>query len=96
MSIKHQIPMALILSRLVTGIVLVVLSFLAPPYFNWIAIILISYGLLSDIFDGIIARQLNISNEKLRRLDFILKFRIYHILPIPHYIHLHILKNLSH
>lgn len=61
--------MALILSRLVTGIVLAVLSFLAPPYFNWIAIILISYGLLSDIFDGIIARQVNVSNEKLRRLD---------------------------
>lgn len=59
--------MALILSRLVTGIVLAVLSLLAPPYFNWIAIILISYGLLSDIFDGIIARQLNVSNEKLRR-----------------------------
>lgn len=69
MSITHQIPMALVLSRLVTGIVLVVLSLLAPPYFNWIAIILISYGLLSDIFDGIIARQLNVSNEKLRRLD---------------------------
>ncbi len=28
-----------------------------------------TFGLLTDIFDGIIARQLNISNEKLRRLD---------------------------
>lgn len=61
--------MLLIVSRLVAGIILVALSFLSLPYFNWIAIILISYGLLSDIFDGIIARRLNVSDEKLRRLD---------------------------
>jgi len=69
MSFKHKIPMALILSRLVAGMVLVVLSLLSLKHFNGIAIALISYGLLSDIFDGIIARQLNVSNEKLRRLD---------------------------
>lgn len=61
--------MGLIVSRLVAGIILVALSFLSLPYFNWIAITLISYGLLSDIFDGIIARRLNVSGEKLRRLD---------------------------
>lgn len=32
-------------------------------------VVLIITGLLSDIFDGIIARKLNISTEKLRRLD---------------------------
>jgi len=31
--------------------------------------ILIGIGLVSDIFDGIIARRLNISSQKLRRLD---------------------------
>ena len=33
------------------------------------AITLLSVGLLTDIFDGIIARQLNISTQRLRRLD---------------------------
>ncbi len=69
MSVKHKIPGILIKSRIVTGLVLVALSFTTLPNFNWIAISLISYGLLSDIFDGIIARRLNVSNEKLRRLD---------------------------
>lgn len=30
---------------------------------------LLTVGLLTDIFDGIVARQLNISTERLRRLD---------------------------
>jgi CDP-diacylglycerol--glycerol-3-phosphate 3-phosphatidyltransferase len=34
-----------------------------------IAIVLFSIGLLTDIFDGIIARRLNISTQKSRRLD---------------------------
>lgn len=69
MSLKHKIPIALILSRLVIGFVLIVLSLMDITHFKWIALTLISFGLLSDIFDGIIARKLNISNQKLRRLD---------------------------
>lgn len=38
-------------------------------YFNIYAVILFAIGLLTDIFDGIIARRLNISTENLRRLD---------------------------
>ena len=34
-----------------------------------VAITLLSIGLLSDIFDGIIARKLQVSTQKLRRLD---------------------------
>jgi CDP-diacylglycerol--glycerol-3-phosphate 3-phosphatidyltransferase len=34
-----------------------------------IAVVLFTTGLLTDIFDGIIARRLNVSSEKLRRLD---------------------------
>lgn len=34
-----------------------------------IVIILMYLGLFSDIFDGIIARHLNVSSSKLRRLD---------------------------
>ncbi|MDF3078407.1 MAG: CDP-alcohol phosphatidyltransferase [Sphingobacteriaceae bacterium] len=55
--------------RLLLGFVLVVLSILHVDGFKIFAVAIISAGLLSDIFDGIIARRLNISTEKLRRLD---------------------------
>ena len=65
---KH-IPKALIYSRLVIGIIILALSILHVNYFNVIAAILLPIGLLTDIFDGIIARRLNISTQHLRRLD---------------------------
>jgi phosphatidylglycerophosphate synthase len=40
-----------------------------PQYCRGIIISLIAIGLLTDIFDGIIARRLGISTEKMRRLD---------------------------
>jgi phosphatidylglycerophosphate synthase len=45
------------------------LGIFKPELFRAIIIALIVLGLLSDIFDGIIARRLNISTEKLRRMD---------------------------
>jgi len=65
---KH-IPIALIYSRLLTGFGIILLSVLNVSYYSFLAISLLSVGLLTDVFDGIIARQLNISSEKLRRLD---------------------------
>lgn len=65
----RYIPKALIFSRLVIGILIVVLSILHIPHYNVIAVVLFTTGLLTDIFDGIIARQLNISTLQLRRLD---------------------------
>jgi len=38
-------------------------------HYKFIAVLLLSIGLLADIFDGIIARRLNISTQTLRRLD---------------------------
>jgi CDP-diacylglycerol--glycerol-3-phosphate 3-phosphatidyltransferase len=64
-----NIPFLLIFSRLVLGFVLLGSSLLAFPYYTGLAIGIIVYGLVSDIFDGIIARQLQVSTEKLRRLD---------------------------
>lgn len=55
--------------RLLLGFVLLAASLFQLNGFKLIAIAIISLGLLSDIFDGIIARRLNISTEKLRRLD---------------------------
>lgn len=64
-----NIPIALIYSRLLIGFAIVLLSIFQAAYYPFLAITLLSIGLLTDVFDGIIARRLNISSEKLRRLD---------------------------
>src|SRR5215475_8317570 len=69
MYFKNRIPIALIYSRLFIGLALIVLSVIEISNYKTAAIILLSIGLLTDIFDGIIARRLNISTQKLRRLD---------------------------
>jgi phosphatidylglycerophosphate synthase len=66
---KNNIPIALIYTRLVIGPVLIVLSALSVENYRWIAIALLTIGLLTDIFDGIVARKLNIATQQLRRLD---------------------------
>ncbi len=65
---KH-IPIALIYSRLLIGFGIILLSVFRISHYSFLAITLLSLGLLTDVFDGIIARKLNISSEKLRRLD---------------------------
>lgn len=68
-TIKKKIPLLLIWIRLLIGAVIVLFSVTHPPHFRtWCAILLIT-GLLTDVFDGIIARRLNISTIALRRLD---------------------------
>ena len=66
---KTQIPTALIFSRLIIGLIILFLSIVQVDNYKIFAITLLSVGLLTDIFDGIIARQLNISTQRLRRLD---------------------------
>jgi phosphatidylglycerophosphate synthase len=64
-----KIPIALIYTRLFIGPALIVLSIFEVENYKWIAVSLLTIGLLTDIFDGIIARKLSISTQKLRRLD---------------------------
>ncbi|UKT62569.1 CDP-alcohol phosphatidyltransferase family protein [Pedobacter mucosus] len=64
-----KIPIALIYARLFLGIWIILLSLFEVNHYSFWAITLLSIGLLTDVFDGIIARKLNISSEKLRRLD---------------------------
>jgi len=64
-----KIPSLLILSRVLFGIAIIALSLVQSLHFRNIIIVLMIVGLLSDIFDGIIARRLNVSNPTLRRLD---------------------------
>jgi CDP-diacylglycerol--glycerol-3-phosphate 3-phosphatidyltransferase len=66
---KTKIPTALIYSRLFIGVAIICLSIVHVDSYKTLAIILLSVGLLTDIFDGIIARQLNVSTQRLRRLD---------------------------
>src|ERR1035437_9822969 len=58
-----KIPKALIYSRLTIGLLLLFCSAIHIDNYNIIAVSLFTIGLLSDIFDGIIARQLNISTS---------------------------------
>lgn len=64
-----NVPLILIYSRLAIGLMMICLSILNVDYYKQIAIVLLTIGLLTDIFDGIIARRLNVSSQKLRRLD---------------------------
>ncbi len=65
----HQIPLSLIGLRILLAPVLVVMY-----GFNveavWYGVVL-TVGLLSDVFDGILARKLGVATEKLRSLDSI-------------------------
>ena len=62
-----QIPKALIYSRLFLGIGILVSSIFQIS--NSLSIVLFITGMLTDVFDGIVARQLNMSTRYLRRLD---------------------------
>lgn len=66
---KKQIPIALIYSRLVFAALIIVLAIQQPAHYRLLINVLLVTGLLTDVFDGIIARKLNISTVKLRRLD---------------------------
>jgi CDP-diacylglycerol--glycerol-3-phosphate 3-phosphatidyltransferase len=64
-----NIPLSLIIFRLIAGIFFLFIPSLGLSFYKELMIILLVTGLLSDVFDGIIARKLGVSTEKLRRLD---------------------------
>lgn len=68
-ALKKNIPFALIILRLVLGLLLLLFYWLKVDHFKWYAISFLVIGLLSDIFDGIIARRLAVSTALLRRWD---------------------------
>lgn len=67
--IIHRIPLLLIYSRLVLGVIVLLMSMAHFEFYKIAAVIILLYSIISDIFDGIIARKINISNTSLRRLD---------------------------
>ena len=64
-----NIPLSLIVLRLLFGFIILALAVFPVSHHQGIIIILFTAGLLSDVFDGIIARKLNVSTVRLRRLD---------------------------
>jgi len=67
MRIMNRVPLLLILIRALLGVVLLLAALLYPSKLIFGAGLLVAF--LSDIFDGILARRLNIATANLRRLD---------------------------
>lgn len=93
-----NIPLILIYSRLFIGFGIIILSVLHINNYAFLSISLLTIGLLTDVFDGIIARKLNISSEKLRRLDsgidqvFFISVAIATYIQCPDFFKLNLLK----
>lgn len=66
---KQQIPKLLVLSRLLIAPLLPTIAFNFGSEAGSFLAVLLVIGLLTDIFDGIIARKLKVSSSGLRRLD---------------------------
>lgn len=64
-----KVPFLLIPIRLVLGFVMILIANNNFMYVRLILVLLMIFGLLTDIFDGIIARKVGVSSEKLRRMD---------------------------
>jgi CDP-diacylglycerol---glycerol-3-phosphate 3-phosphatidyltransferase len=63
------IPYILIATRFILAPVILLLAYSNGEESSFLILGLMYLGLLTDIFDGIIARKVGISSEKLRRLD---------------------------
>lgn len=63
------IPYLLIAIRFIFAPIIFFLAYLKGEESRFIILTLMFVGLLTDIFDGIIARKVGVSSEKLRRLD---------------------------
>lgn len=64
-----KLPYLLIAIRFFIAPVIILLSYFKGGDSRFSILILMYIGLLTDIFDGIIARKTGVSSEKLRRLD---------------------------
>ncbi|WP_312900288.1 CDP-alcohol phosphatidyltransferase family protein [Chryseobacterium taichungense] len=63
------IPYILIAIRFILAPIIILLAYFKGKVSGFFILSLMYFGLLTDIFDGIIARKVGVSSEKLRRLD---------------------------
>ncbi len=75
--LKKHIPALLLYSRLLFAFIIIIITFLKPENARAIVLTLMYIGILTDIFDGIIARNLNVSNPTFRLLDTIFDLFFY-------------------
>ena len=64
-----KVPILLILFRLILGPAMIAITYTYGTSARILLMVLLLLGILSDIFDGIIARKQNISTATLRRMD---------------------------
>ncbi len=64
-----SVPILLIGFRFLLSFIIPLIGFVNFEYARAIMVILVVLGLLSDMFDGIIARGLNVSTDWLRKMD---------------------------
>lgn len=67
--INNKVPLWLTLLRAALGPVVLAFAVFNPVHAVFVACLVIAF--LSDVFDGIIARRLNVATESIRRLDSI-------------------------
>jgi phosphatidylglycerophosphate synthase len=65
--IKYKIPIALIIARFLIGFLIIILNCTEIKNYKIVVIVLLSTCLLTDIFDSIVARRLNVSTQETRR-----------------------------
>lgn len=75
--IKKSIPLLLLYSRLIFAVIILFVTITEPLHSSAIVLILMCTGIITDIFDGIIARSLKISNPGFRLLDTIFDLFFY-------------------
>ena len=73
----YYVPIALLYSRLVFAVIIISLSIMGNFDQNGIVIWLMYIGILTDIFDGIIARKLEISTDSFRIQDTVFDLIFY-------------------
>ena len=64
-----NIPYALIFFRLLCAPTIILLAYFGGSSYSNLIVVLMYLGLISDILDGIIARNIGIADDKMRRMD---------------------------
>lgn len=64
-----KLPIILIYSRVLLGVIIALIAFSNPENSGFTIVSLMLLGILTDIFDGVIARKLNVDTERIRKLD---------------------------
>ncbi|MCJ8152316.1 CDP-alcohol phosphatidyltransferase family protein [Chryseobacterium sp. SSA4.19] len=63
------IPYILIATRFLLAPIIIILAYFKGSESRFLILSLMYLGLITDVFDGIIARKVGVSSEKLRRMD---------------------------